>query len=230
MVNISEFKDAYDNPHQRELLLRLFSTVFIKKNFFLTGGTALSVFYAGHRRSKDIDLFLLREINLLEYVRVFREAGKLLSVISEGSSFCSYIYEGGIKVDYVFDKFSCSVPVNHVTINGEKINLDTPRNIAINKITAVVSRTEPKDIIDLTWLFKNIFSPEKDFLSLFNEATKREAILEDTLFVKGVFNYISINSDKYLDILKPSLLINISSYDISLIFRSFEGIMESLIK
>ena len=111
-----------------------------------------------------------------------------------------------------------------------KINVDIPENIAINKISAVVSRSEPKDIVDLSWLFTALFNPERDFLFLFQEAVKREALLEDYLFVKGVFNYISINSDRYLDILKPSLLINISSQEISLVFELFEKLIEGLIK
>lgn len=82
MSNITEFKDAYENLYQKQLLIKLFSTEFIKNNFFLTGGTAFSVFYAGHRRSRDLDLFLLKKIDLLEYVRVFRRVSYLINVVN----------------------------------------------------------------------------------------------------------------------------------------------------
>ncbi len=84
MVNISEYKDAYENPAQRELLLKLFSNEFVQRNFFLTGGSALSIFYAGHRRSRDLDLFLIKETNLLEYTRFFRHISFPDTIIYEG--------------------------------------------------------------------------------------------------------------------------------------------------
>lgn len=230
MDNLPEFKNAYESALQRELLKELFSNDFIKNHFFLTGGTALSVFYAGHRRSKDLDLFLLKKINLLEYVRVFRNVSSLWSVVSENSEFCSYIFEGGIKVDFVYDRFSCGGPISRSIVDGVKINIDILKNITINKICAVVSRTEPKDIIDMAWIFSSIFNVKKDFLDLFLEATRREGLLEDILFVKGVFNYISISAEKFVDIIKPSMLVNISSNEISTIFGEFERIIEGLIK
>lgn len=110
------------------------------------------------------------------------------------------------------------------------INLDVIQNIAINKIATVISRSEPKDIIDLTWLFLNLFDAKNDFMVFFMEAVKREALLEDFLFVKGVFNYISINSEKFLEIIKPSLIWDISSQKITYLFQIFKDTIYNLIK
>lgn len=110
------------------------------------------------------------------------------------------------------------------------INLDVIQNIAINKIAAVISRSKPKDIIDLTWLFLNLFDAKNDFIVFFMEAVKREALLEEFLFVKGVFNYIFINSEKFLEIIKPSLIWDISSQKITYLFQIFEDTIYNLIK
>jgi len=61
---VAEIKEAYKSPEQRELLLKLLENEIIEKSFFLTGGTALSVFYLGHRISEDLDFFTTSDVNL----------------------------------------------------------------------------------------------------------------------------------------------------------------------
>ncbi len=53
----SEKKEGWASEFQRELFLTLFGFSEIERGFFLAGGTGLSVFYFGHRKSEDIDLF-----------------------------------------------------------------------------------------------------------------------------------------------------------------------------
>jgi len=48
---------CYASEVQRDILARLSKIQIITENFFITGGTALSVFYLHHRVSEDIDLF-----------------------------------------------------------------------------------------------------------------------------------------------------------------------------
>ena len=57
MEPLQENKAGYASAAQREVLLGLVEHPTIRDVFFLTGGTALSVFYLGHRVSDDIDLF-----------------------------------------------------------------------------------------------------------------------------------------------------------------------------
>lgn len=230
MPDIKEHIRGYHSHKQRNLLLKIFSFEFSQNNLFITGGTALSVFYAEHRISKDIDLFLMNKKNLIEYIKFFRDIDKVVQTLSESPSFCSYIYKNGIKVDYVYDSFSANKFKNVVVVNNIKINVDTVDNIAINKICAVVSRTEPKDIVDLTWIFKYMLSVNMDFIPLFKIATKREGLLEDLLYVKGVFSHISQNANKILKIIKSSLLKNITSKDITHTYKLFENCIDSLVE
>jgi len=57
METLKENETCYASPAQREVLTHLITYPDIEKNFFLTGGTALAVFYLHHRLSDDLDLF-----------------------------------------------------------------------------------------------------------------------------------------------------------------------------
>jgi predicted nucleotidyltransferase component of viral defense system len=46
----------------------------IAKNFYLTGGTALTAFYLGHRYSEDLDFFSETEIDTLPLNVFLKEA------------------------------------------------------------------------------------------------------------------------------------------------------------
>ena len=48
------------NPFQKKIL-KAFTEIEESRAFYLTGGTALSVFYLGHRLSEDFDLFTADE-------------------------------------------------------------------------------------------------------------------------------------------------------------------------
>lgn len=59
---------------QRRLLVHLFRLPFVAESSFLTGGTCLSVFYLGHRKSDDLDLFSLHEIDFSQHWTLLRTA------------------------------------------------------------------------------------------------------------------------------------------------------------
>ena len=222
MIRIKEHPEGYQTKAQRTLLLKIFLQEFSQRNLFLTGGTALSVFYAVHRKSNDLDLFLLKEKNLLEFTALLRSFEKVMTTISESPSFCSYIYHSGIKTDYVYDRFSIAGRKNKILIEGLKLNIDTLENIATNKLCTVISRREPKDIIDLTWLFMNAFVPEKDFPLLFKKSIKREGLLEDLLYVRSVFHHIAHDPKTVLKIIRRSLLKEFKPEHITKVFHSLE--------
>ena len=63
-MKLNENKKFYMFPMQRKVLVKLMELSDIENNFFLTGGTALSVFYLNHRQSNDIDLFTTAKVDL----------------------------------------------------------------------------------------------------------------------------------------------------------------------
>ena len=173
-VNSMEDKSCYASPTQREVLVNLIAHPDIEKNFFLKGGTALSVFYLHHRISDDLDLFAkdftdLSEIGFWVKTRWPRES----VTIKETSQFVSCLVRE-VKVDFVIDPLSTDEQrPRHLFETGQHLSIDTINNIVSNKLCAVVSRTEPKDYIDLFMIlksFSNIGISEVYRVSRFKDA------------------------------------------------------------
>ena len=178
MINPKENRGCYVSESQREILLQLITEPTIEEHFFLTGGTALSAFYLHHRMSNDLDLFSLQQVNLPEigfWIRglwpresvVFKEAPHFLSCL---------ILE--TKIDLVIDPLSIDEkrPIK-VFENGHQLQIDTIQSIVSNKLCACVSRTEPKDYVDLYAIFKKL--PEIKYETVYAMAKKKDAIFDD---------------------------------------------------
>lgn len=122
----------------------------IQRNFFLTGGTALSVFYLYHRLSNDIDLFSPKETDLSEiYFWMRRMWNNECGKINEGPFFLSALVKD-VKVDFVIDAVSSKEKRPAILFeNNRSLQVDTIDSIVSNKLCALVSRTEPKDFVDL---------------------------------------------------------------------------------
>ncbi|HVO82829.1 MAG TPA: nucleotidyl transferase AbiEii/AbiGii toxin family protein [Syntrophobacteria bacterium] len=101
--SIKEDTSCYASSAQRELLGTLGGIEVIARNFFITGGTTLSVFYLHHRTSEDLDFFSL-EFSDLRSIDVIlkRIFNKNLTLIQSSQEFFSY-FINDVKVDFVFD-------------------------------------------------------------------------------------------------------------------------------
>ncbi len=138
--------------------------------FYLTGGTALSRGYYNHRFSDDLDYFVnyhtdfrrISEIQIEKLVKAFENT----EVDYKGEYFYRvFVAEEKLKIEMVND-----VP-SHI---GELVNhpvlgiIDSKENILANKLTAIVDRTLPKDMVDIYFLLK-------DGLSIKNALTDAES-------------------------------------------------------
>lgn len=94
-------------PLQQRVLERVAAHL---QGFFLTGGTALGVYYLGHRRSEDLDLFT-RDANAYDeggrqFVRLMKLDGLTVTAGSAGPGFHRFIVSDGrddVPVDLVLD-------------------------------------------------------------------------------------------------------------------------------
>jgi hypothetical protein len=84
-------------PELMELLRKLMK-VEAFSNFYLVGGTSLSL-QIGHRNSIDIDLFGSQEIDSDLFVSILNELGK--TEVSKSSKNILITAISGIKVDFV---------------------------------------------------------------------------------------------------------------------------------
>lgn len=120
--------------------------------FFLTGGAALAGFHLGHRETHDLDLFTTRD-NIEEGAavleRVAEQLGASIENIQTSPNFRRFLITKGpdaVVVDLVRE----TVPQVH----GEKpgidgVPVDPPEEIFANKLCALLSRTELRDLVDV---------------------------------------------------------------------------------
>lgn len=178
MAELSEDKACYMSAMQRDVLLQLITEPIIQRHFFLTGGTALSVFYLHHRWSNDLDLFSLQQINLAEldfWIKTIWPGENV--VIRQSSHFLSCLIRD-TKVDFVIDPLSSDEQRPAVMFeNGQQLQVDTIQSMVSNKLCACVSRTEPKDYVDLYAICKRF--PDMRIELVYALAQKKEAIFDD---------------------------------------------------
>ncbi|MBI3985042.1 MAG: nucleotidyl transferase AbiEii/AbiGii toxin family protein [Candidatus Levybacteria bacterium] len=155
-------KGAGFEPRQKQFLELVSQNPYLTKNFYLTGGTALSAFYLHHRESHDLDLFSEKEIYLPK-IRQFLDANKrLLGLVKIDhnpflglqSFLLTYKNKDLLKVDFNFYPY----PRIEKGIKWKNIAVDSEIDIAANKIHTISTRARTRDFIDLFLLsVKNKF-------------------------------------------------------------------------
>ena len=178
---------------QKQILVDFFASPVVK-NFYLTGGTALSAFYFAHRESKDLDLFSSEPFEMKAIQEILKTIGsQLLATYSEKVSTQTYkeIYlehaDWTQRIDIVREQ-----PIHFGDIvETDAIHVDTLENIGSNKITAIFGRLEPKDYIDLYMIIHH--SPWT-FDKLFSLAKQKDAGLEPFFFAYSASNIDKIET------------------------------------
>jgi hypothetical protein len=127
--------------------------------FHLTGGTALGRFYLDHRYSEDLDLFTNQDP---QYAKAANEMRFFLKQRFNTSDDKIILYPDYIRLWIPGNEEELKIElVNDVAerwgdpIVAGTIPVDTVGNILANKLTAVLSRDEPKDVFDIVSISQN---------------------------------------------------------------------------
>lgn len=140
-------------PLKRDFLLTWFGQ---EQRFFLTGRSALGLFYLDHRLSYDLDLFTSDEVdgqevrNLVH--RIAAEIGADCQGLRTAPDFHRFRLTRGEDreiIDVVVDRIP---QIDSIKADFDGIRVDTLREIIANKLTTLLSRSELKDVIDLYFL------------------------------------------------------------------------------
>lgn len=130
---------------------------YFRKQFYFTGGTALSVVYLQHRYSDDLDFFSGSNLN----------NQTIFTFIQEWSKKHSFTFQSRfIEVTYIFDLLFNKTPLKidfsyypyHQIAKGKEVEefmIDSLMDIAINKLATIQQRSEVKDFVDLYFLLKD---------------------------------------------------------------------------
>ncbi len=129
----------------------------LTKQFYFTGGTALSAFYLNHRESEDLDFFNENEFDkdiVDNFVDKIARSQKLRIKLTERERVRIFELARSdnveIKVDFAFYPYKRLK--KGLSTSGVKV--DSLFDIATNKLQTITSRTEVKDFVDLYFLLK----------------------------------------------------------------------------
>ncbi|MBN2372309.1 nucleotidyl transferase AbiEii/AbiGii toxin family protein [bacterium] len=123
-----------------------------ESEFYLTGGTCISRFYYAKRYSDDLDLFTnfsnTFPFSIKEILQRLTKKNLFYSIDTETKDFLRITVKEQscpLQIDFVNDKVKRFGKI----LIRDNINIDNLNNILSNKLTAVISRDNPKDIFDI---------------------------------------------------------------------------------
>lgn len=119
------------------------------------GGAALSGLYLHHRLSRDIDLFCdsredVRDV-LSHATEVSNVLGGALRVVRDGGTFVRgglILGDEELEIDLAYEPSSPLAPRSVV----DGVTVDSLVDLHANKVTCLLSRAEPRDLVDLCFL------------------------------------------------------------------------------
>ena len=144
-------------PHQQKAI-ELIASEKRLGDFYLSGGTALAAYYLQHRFSDDLDFFVFENPDLI-FLKSFAEKIKeeigakdiRFERLYDRNQFFFETSTGELKVE--FTKYPFRQLENTTLKDGIKI--DSLRDLAANKLMAMLDRFDPKDFADLFFILQN---------------------------------------------------------------------------
>ncbi|MDX2030266.1 MAG: nucleotidyl transferase AbiEii/AbiGii toxin family protein, partial [Blastocatellia bacterium] len=118
----------------------------------LRSGSELSATELGHRETHDLDLFTLEDVmsaGTAAALEAAKELGGTLEAIQTAPAFRRFLCRRGLEsivIDLVRD-YVPQVAPEKLVIGG--IRVDPPREILANKLCALLSRSEIRDLVDV---------------------------------------------------------------------------------
>lgn len=133
------------------------------QDFYLVGGTALSLMY-GHRTSIDLDLFTTSKFDNQFIIDALKaEFGQSFTMEDKPAFFGIFCFIDGVKVDIV--RFPH--PQIRPTIEIDGIRMYAAEDIVAMKVQAILGRGKKKDFWDIAELLEHF--TVKDFITFHKE-------------------------------------------------------------
>lgn len=134
--------------------------------FHLGGGAALSGLYLRHRLSADADLFVHDKQGHRELVaalpHIASELGRSIEIVRDGGTFVRarvVLGDHQLAFDLVHEpQADLEAPPPAV----EGVVVESLADLRASKLTCILSRSEPRDLVDLLFLDRAGYAPERD--------------------------------------------------------------------
>lgn len=154
-----------------------------KKDFYLAGGTALAL-QIGHRVSVDFDFFTEKDFDtkeLYEYVqKVFGEAVRT----QESSNTLAIIVQDNVRISFMKYRYT----LLGACVETEHLRLASIIDIGCMKLSAIVSRAELKDYVDLFFILKNL-----SLAQLLVKLAEKTPSLDQNLALKALVSFDDVS-------------------------------------
>jgi len=191
--------------------------------FYLSGGTALAGVYLFHRFSDDLDFFSFEPISVQFIHSIVNRMKKKLSArsmryerIFDRSLFFLKLKDEELKIEFTQYPFK---QLSKVKL-WRGVRVDSLRDIAANKLMALLDRFDPKDFVDLFFLLQK-FSLEK----IKKDTEKKFGLKIDNLFLGS--ELAKAQRIKALPImLRPLTIAEMQSFFIELSRKVGENLLE----
>lgn len=142
---------------QQKKAIKLIAQTKELGDFYLSGGTALAGYHLCHRLSDDLDFFNFKDFDPI-FIHAFAE--KIKKELPAKSVKFSHIYDryqffyktGKKELKIEFTKYPFRQLEKPNFADGIKI--DSLRDIAANKLAAILDRFDPKDFVDIYFILK----------------------------------------------------------------------------
>lgn len=133
----------------------------IQPAWTLTGGGALVGFHTKHRDTRDLDLFFHQQPSLgtvvADAVKLLTDAGFSATPLRSSTTFAEVDVRSGneaVIVDLVADPTPVTEPARHEPIGSTSILVETRHQLLVNKLCALLSRSELRDLVDVRVLLE----------------------------------------------------------------------------
>lgn len=131
----------------------------------LGGGAALAGAYLGHRRSGDIDLFVHERQPMRELVELLPDLAAQVGGRHEARRDAGhhhrgvlFLPSGALEIDVVHEPSRDLAGAERI----EDVLVESLVDLRASKLTCLLSRTEPRDLVDVLFLERAGFRPEDD--------------------------------------------------------------------
>lgn len=159
--------DRFDRRVVSERLLNVARRLQAHGGGHLGGGAALAGVYLGHRRTRDLDLFVHdREAHraLVAALPLVAEDAQVgIALVRDGGTFVRAVIDlgddGPVELDLVYEPMAdLEAPPPPV----EGVVVESLADLRASKLTCLLSRAEPRDLVDLLFLERAGHRPEDD--------------------------------------------------------------------
>lgn len=182
---------------------------YFRESFYFGGGTALSVFYFNHRYSVDLDFFSEKEFDKNTVIKFINSLSIQLgtSVKMTKKEMVMWFELSKDKKTLKVDFLNFPYPKIDKGLIYQGVNIDSLKDIGVNKLLLLNLTEEPKDYVDLYFILK-----EKVTIWDLIESAKIKFKLDLDLISLGE-DFMNAEKIKFLpQMIKPLTLIELKSF------------------